>query len=131
MMQLICMLFSIYFSISSPILFSEELKSNDEVKKEEPVEIQVIRPRFFSKINRLELGAESLIITNQSFVYTYLVEGILTYHLNDYIGFEANYAYGISSNKEEKDILVNDFDIRTEIDRVKSMTLLGATFTPI
>lgn len=126
-------LFLFIFSISllPPFVFSQETESDGNLKREEPVEIQVIRPRFFSKIHRLEFGAQGVLVANQPFVYTYMASGIAAYHLNEYVGFEANFEYGISSDKEEKTILTSDFDIKTEIDRIQSMTLVGLTLTPI
>jgi outer membrane beta-barrel protein len=116
---------------SLEFLSAQDIFSYENLKKEEPVEVQVIRPRFFSKINRFELGAETIFIANQTFVNTYMMAGILSYHLNDYFGFEFNYERGFSTSKEEKNILVNDFGIKTEIDRIQSMALIGASITPI
>lgn len=119
------------FSFFPIFVFSQEMQTDGNLQRDEPVEIQVIRPRFFSKIHRLEFGLEGVLVANQPFVYTYMVSGIAVYHLNEYVGFEANFEYGISSDKEEKTILTSDFGIKTEIDRIQSMTLAGLTLTPI
>jgi outer membrane beta-barrel protein len=105
--------------------------ASDSDSKEEVIDTQVIRPRFFSKRNSLEISSEGVVITNQSFIYTYMLSAQADYHFNEYVGAELEYAYGWSVDKKEKTTLVDDFDIRTQIDRVQSMILGGITLTPM
>ncbi len=122
---------SIFLAHTIEFVYAQEVSANSSVKKEESIEIQVIRPRFFSKKDRLEIGLSGVFIANQSFIYTYLMSAIVDYHLNEYVGLELSYDYGASSEKQEKHILTSDFEIKTEIDRVQSMALAGVTLTPI
>lgn len=97
----------------------------------ENYEIRVIRPKFFSKSGRLELGTQMSVVMNQTFIYTYLATGILAYHINEQFAIEGSAAYGISFEKDDKTLLKNDFEIQTEI--VKAQYWLEGTvlYTPI
>ncbi len=94
-------------------------------------EIRVVRPRYFVKKGRLEVGSQAYVVMNQTFIYSYMLSGILTYHLNEYFALEGSGAYGFSVDKDDKRVLKKDFDIRTAILRSKYMADLNVLFTPI
>lgn len=78
-------------------------------------EIRVIRPRYFVKRQRFEIGAQFSAITNQTFVYTYLLGANIGYHFTEQVGAEFMGAYGFSMEKTEQQLLDKDFDINTQI----------------
>ena len=94
-------------------------------------EIRVIRPRFFIKSNKLELGTQMIAITNQTFIYTYLLSGMLTYHINEQWALEASGAFGGSVNKQDKNTLDEKFDITTNIVRTSTLLNGGLLWTPV
>ncbi len=81
----------------------------------EQYEIRVIRPRYFAKRQRLELGAELANIVNQTFLYTYLFTGLATFHFSEDFALELQGSYGFSLDKDEKGILKDEFSIQTEL----------------
>ena len=101
------------------------LSSEFIVKAEEfkDYEIRVIRPRYFTKAKRFELGSQALVVMNQTFIYTYLLSGILTYHFNESMALELSGAYGFSVDKDDKRVLKEDFAIRTAILRTQYRAL--------
>lgn len=94
-------------------------------------EIRVIRPKFMTKRGRLELGGQGIMVMNQSFIYTFLVSGILDYHFTETFALELAGAYGESVEKEDKKILESDFSIKTSILRTQYMFNGGLIWTPI
>lgn len=94
-------------------------------------EIRVVRPRYFSKRKRLELGSNLMIITNDAFIYTYMLSGVLTYHLSEQLAVEGVAAIGQSIDKEDKSILEDVFNINTLIIRTKSLYAFNGLWTPI
>jgi outer membrane beta-barrel protein len=103
----------------------------DAQEKFDDYEVRVIRPKYFQKGGRFELGAQFSAIMNETFVYTYMASGLMTFHFNESFALEAQGSYGFSIDREEKEILKNQFDIRTQIFRT-SYTLEGALlWTPI
>lgn len=94
-------------------------------------EIRVIRPKFFSKKKRFELGAELTAIMNQTFIYTYLATGLLTYHFSEQLGLEMAGSFGFSIDKEDKATLKNSFDIKTQIIRTRYILGGSLVYTPM
>jgi len=94
-------------------------------------EIRVIRPRFMTKSNRFELGAQGIFIMNQSFIYTYLASGLLDYHFSESWALEINGAYGASIDKQDKTLLKRDFQISTQILRTAYIAAGGLLWTPV
>ena len=80
-------------------------------------EIRVIRPRYMAKRNRIELGGEGMLIMNQSFIYTFMLSGILDYHFSEMFALEFDAAYGFSIDKDDKRTLQDQFQINTQILR--------------
>ena len=95
------------------------------------VEIRVIRPRYFTKAKRFELGAGMNMIMNESFIYTFLATGLATYHFTETWSIEAMGAFGLSFDKNDKRILFDKFDIRTEIIRTLYQMEAMIQYTPI
>ena len=94
-------------------------------------EIRVIREKYFTKRRRLELGAQGLIIMNQTFIYTYMASGLLAYHFTEEFGIEASGAYGLTSDKQDKTTLKRNFGIRTVVLRTQYQMEGGLLWTPI
>jgi len=97
----------------------------------ENFEIRVIRPKFFSKKGRVEAGAQMVMVTNQTFIYTYLASGIIDYHLTEQFALEVAGAYGFSFDKQDKTILKDNFKISTTILRPKYFLEGSLLYTPI
>ncbi len=93
-------------------------------------DIRVIRPRYFSKGGRLDAGVGLSAIMNQSFVYSFLGTGILTWHFSETFAVEAQGSYGQSFDRDEKRVLKDDFGIRTVVLRTESMTSARVVWTP-
>jgi outer membrane beta-barrel protein len=112
--------------IYTPIALGE---GQDERFKD--VEIRVIRPKYFTKRKHFELGADFSVVTNQTFIYTYLLTGNATFHLTETIGLEGSASYGFSIDKSDKKVLDTDFSIKTEILRTKYLLDGSILWAPI
>ena len=110
------------FAFNSISIFASEFKD---------FEIRIIRPRFFNKTGKFELGLQTSAITDQTFVYTYMMSGSISYNLNEVFGLEVNAGYGISIDKEDKDLLDQGFDIMTVIHRTESSFQSYLTWNPM
>jgi len=75
--------------------------------KFEDIEVRVIRPRYFNKRFRLELGGSFTAVMNQNFIYTYLGTGMLSFHFAEWIGLELSGSYGFSIDKSDKNLLLD------------------------
>ena len=116
--------------VSSQCLTTYALaESQDDRFKD--VEIRVIRPKYFSKRKRFELGADFSIVSNQTFIYSYLLTGNATFHLTETWAFEAAASYGFSIDKADKRDLDSKFSIKTEILRTKYMMDGALLWSPI
>ena len=94
-------------------------------------EIRVIRPRYFQKSKRFELGAQAHAIMNQTFIYSYLGSAMLGYHLSEQIAVEANGSFGFSLDRDEKRALSDEFKIYTKIMRTQYSIEGMVTYTPM
>ncbi|NRA43732.1 MAG: outer membrane beta-barrel domain-containing protein [Oligoflexales bacterium] len=121
----------VIITLSSVVAFESIDTSYANDERFTNFEIRVIRPRFFSKRKKFELGTEGVVITNQTFIYTYLASGILTYHFTEALGLEVSATFGTSINKEDKVILEKDFNIKTQIIRTKTIYSGSLLWTPI
>ena len=97
----------------------------------EDVEIRVIRPRYFNKAGRLELGAALTTVMNETFIYTFMATGLASFHFSESLSIEGHFSYGTSIAKEDKRILFDEFEIKTQIFRTEFNTELVAQYTPI
>jgi outer membrane beta-barrel protein len=103
----------------------------NESERFRDTEIRVIRPRYFTKSQRFELGGALNTIMNESFIYTFLATGIATFHFNEEFAIEGSFSYGISIDREDKRILFDEFDIKTQIFRTQYLTELALQWTPV
>ncbi len=110
--------------VALSILASSVYAEEEELFKE--FEIRVIRPRYFIKRHRFELGIQAAAIVNQTFYYTYLATAIVGFHFSEQFSLELLGAYGYSQAKEDQAILQDDFDIKTEY--TPTQLFYGASF---
>ena len=94
------------------------------------VEIRVIRPKFFAKRNKLELGAEMTGVMNETFIYTFLATGLATYHFSETWALEGAAGFGQSIDKEDKRTLLDQFNIKTKIFRTSYLYWASLAWTP-
>ena len=93
-------------------------------------EIRVIKPRFFSKVSKIETGVGMMSLTNQSFVYSLLGYANLNWHFSESIAMELSGAYGNSFDKKDKSLLDDSFRISTSLLRTENVTSAKLLFTP-
>lgn len=93
-------------------------------------EIRIIRPKYFTKSSKFEVGVQFGAIVNQPFIYTFQGNGNITYHINEAIAFEVLGSYGISLGRREKDILETQFAIQTVIHRTHHIISGSLLWTP-
>jgi outer membrane beta-barrel protein len=108
--------------------------AEDETKgsgKFDAYEIRVIRPKYMTKRNRVELAGEMSLIMNQSFIYSLLATGLLDYHFSEMFALELGGAYGFSIDKEDKRLLKDEFDITTQILRTQYIFSGALLWTPV
>ena len=103
----------------------------EAVENFEDVEIRVIRPRFFNKTKKMELGAEVSMIMNETFIYTFMATGLAAFHFTESLALEASFSYGTHFNKEDKRVLFDEFEIKTQIFRTQYNSELALQWTPI
>lgn len=94
-------------------------------------EINVIRPRYFVKKLKSELGVDLAVVLNQTFTYTYLLSGVLVYHLTDSIGLGIDASYGLTVNKADRKLLSDKFNIEIDIFEIEYLAGLAALWTPV
>ena len=94
-------------------------------------DVRVIRPRFFTKARRAEFGGQLSVVMNQTFIYTYLMTGILNYHFTEALGIELDGSFGFSLDKEDKTLLKSSFNISTQIQRTQYQFLGSLVWTPL
>ncbi|MEZ4742153.1 MAG: outer membrane beta-barrel domain-containing protein [Bdellovibrionota bacterium] len=111
-----------------PDFFSEKIAVGARF---DDYEIRVIRPRYFSKRKKFELGLSGSVVTNQTFIYTYLGSLNVTYHFTEQFALELAGAYGFSIDKDDKRILDDDFSIKTQIIRTQYLMEGSVLYTPI
>ena len=94
-------------------------------------EINVIRPRYFVKKSKAELGVDLAVVLNQTFTYTYLLSGVLVYHFTNSIGVGIDASYGLTVNKADRKLLSDQFNIEIDIFEVEYLAGLAALWTPV
>ncbi len=115
--------------VSMPIHAQDKVSAEAERFKD--TEIRVIRPRYFNKGKRFELGGALNVIMNESFIYTYMATGIVAFHLNEDWAIEGSASYGLNIDREDKRILFDEFEIKTQLFRTKYQAELAIQYTPI
>jgi outer membrane beta-barrel protein len=118
-------------AVTASLVSAVPIAGADESERFKDVEIRVIRPRYFTKAGRLEIGGAINTIMNESFIYTFLATGLLTYHFNESLAIEGTFATGLSIDREDKRILFDEFDIKTQIFRTAYMAEVAVQYTPI
>lgn len=115
------------------LLLTSTLMFDDSSAQErfKNVEIRVIRPKFFNKMKRFELGAQFSGVMNETFIYTFLASGLATYHINEVLGIEGGVGYGVSIDKEDKRILFDEFKIKTKIFITEYLYWGSLLWTPV
>lgn len=73
--------------------------------------INVIRPRYFVKKNRLELASEAHMVMNETFTYTLMFSAMTAYHLTEYLAFGLDAVLGVNFNKADNKTLRKDYGI--------------------
>ena len=111
--------------------FSFPIPELNAQNKFEDMEVRVIRPRYFNKKFRLELGLAFTAVMNQNFIYTYLGTGLLSFHFAEWIGLEVMGSFGFSIDKTDKTFLFDEKGIRTLIERDKYDVFGSLVLTPI
>jgi outer membrane beta-barrel protein len=96
----------------------------------EGYDIRVIRPRYFVKEGHVELAAGLASVMNQTFVYSLLATGLLTWQATETLGLELQGAYGKSFDRQDKTTLADDFAIHTIVLRPESMANARVVWTP-
>ncbi len=109
--------------LPSPYAFTQE--------NFDDVEIRVVRPRYFNKAGRFELGAEITTVMNETFIYTLMATGLAAFHFSESLAIESSFSYGSSVNKEDKRILFDEFEIKTQIFRTQFNMEVALQWTPI
>ncbi|MFW7379082.1 MAG: outer membrane beta-barrel domain-containing protein [Oligoflexus sp.] len=117
------------FLILSPKAAAQTL--GDQAERFQDTEIRVIRPRYFNKSKRIELGGGVSTILNETFIYTFMASGLAAFHFNEEWALEGSLSVGFSINKEDKRILFDEFDIKTQIFRTLYNTELAVQYTPM
>lgn len=94
-------------------------------------EVRVIRPRYFQKSKKFELGVQAYAIMNQTFIYSYLGSAMLGYHISENLSVEANGAFGFSLDRDEKRALSDEYKIYTKIMRTQYSAEGMLLYTPM
>jgi len=95
-------------------------------------EIRVIRPKYFSKRKRFELGVDAAVLSNQTFIYTYFLSLNGTFHLTETLSLEGTGAYGLSIDKADKTALAEaPSNIKAQIIRTSYFVDGSMLWTPI
>ena len=68
---------------------------------------------------------------NETFIYTFLATGLASFHFSESLALEASLSYGTGINKEDKRILFDEFEIKTQIFRTQYNAELALQWTPI
>lgn len=119
------------FSFSSSLFGESERLKKKMAGRFKKFEIRVIRPKYFIKKSKFELGTQLVAIMNETFIYTFMASGVLSYHFLENLGVSFSGAVGLNIDKEDKRILFDEFNIRTKIFRTKYTYFLDLMYTPL
>lgn len=103
----LCLSAAVFAQAIAPVATAEE--------KFENYEVRVIRPKYFTKSGRFEMGAQFSAVMNETFIYTFLATGLMTYHFSETLAIEGAGSFGLNVPKEDKRVLNDEFDIKTQI----------------
>ena len=76
---------------------------------------QNIKGKLVTKKGRIELGVDGGLILNQAYVNTFLIHGSLTYYSSELWGFSLEGAFGVNSDKSERDCIENFYNNPQEL----------------
>lgn len=93
-------------------------------------EIRVIRPRYMIKAGHFEVAAGLATIVNQTFIYSFLATGLMTFHLSETLALEAQGAYALNVDRADKSRLNDRFAIKTILLRPESLLNGRLLWTP-
>ncbi|NBO37370.1 outer membrane beta-barrel domain-containing protein [bacterium] len=94
-------------------------------------EIRVIRPKYFQKSVRLELGATLGAVMNSTYTYTFLPGLHAGLHVAEWLELFGEGALGLTSNKSDCVELGTKFAIEPKISEIQMLAGGGAAVTPI
>ena len=94
-------------------------------------QINVIRPKYFQKSMRLELGLSIAPIVNQTFSYPIIGNSFINFYVNDFIGLVSNYGMIKTLDKTDKVILTENFGISTQSLNLQEYYDFGMSLIPI
>jgi len=126
-----CVLMLALLALPSQVTHAQKDSQIVDKKRFDKFQVRVIRPRFFNKRGRFELGARMNVVMNQTFIYTYAGTFNLGYHFLESVGLELTGSYGLSVDKADKSLLDDEFQIKTIIVRDQWDFGGALTFTPI
>jgi outer membrane beta-barrel protein len=95
------------------------------------VEIRVIRPKYFQKSMRVEIGANIGAMMNKTYTYVYLPAAKLGLHITEWLELFGEGAIGITINKTDCVELGSKFGIEPRVDEFKQIYGGGVSATPI
>lgn len=110
-------------TIAHPAFASEEQFKDSEIR--------VIKNKAFQKSLRAELGVNTSVVLNQSFIYTYMAGASLAFHINEQFGLYGEGAYGGSPTKSDCDVLGKNFNIDPIVNPIRYYAGGGLLYTPI
>lgn len=113
------------------LLFSPFARAETSNAQFKDVEIRVIRPKYFQKSMRLEIGASIAAVMNKSYTYTYLPSAKLGLHINEWLELFGEGKIGLTINKSDCTELGTKFSIEPVVDEIDQMYGGGVTVTPI
>jgi len=94
------------------------------------VEIRVIRQKEFQKSLRLETSFHLNVMMSQAFLYTYLGNAQIAFHISESIGVFGEFGGGFSFNKADTSDLADSFSIEPEIEELQMWYGGGLVLTP-
>ena len=95
------------------------------------VEVRAIRPRYFSKARKFEIGSQAMFVINRSFIYAYMLSANIGYHIDEAWALEAVFAMGSTQSKEDEINLKESFDITTQILEPRGSQDLAVIWSPM
>ena len=112
--------------LPSSICFAEQADAQFK-----DVEIRVIRPKYFQKSMRLEVGAGIGAVMNGSYTYTYLPSVRIGFHTTEWLEIFGEGSLGLTINKSDCIELGSKFSIEPVVREIQTIAEGGVTLTPI
>lgn len=112
--------------LPSSICFAEQADAQFK-----DVEIRVIRPKYFQKSMRLEVGAGVGAVMNGSYTYTYLPSVRIGFHTTEWLEIFGEGSLGLTINKSDCIELGSKFSIEPVVREIQTIAEGGVTLTPI